>query len=110
MEASVALVFGVCLGSQLIADVLGAKVYPSGTREAGWRSVQFAKHKLTSDLGEEAVVFHWHGDTFDLPPGAELLASNDAFKNQAFCAKGGKVIATQFHFETSSYYIQFCLI
>ncbi len=94
-------VFGICLGSQLIADVLGAKVYPSGVREAGWRSVQFAKHKLTSDLGDEAVVFHWHGDTFDLPPGAELLASNDAFKNQAFCAKGGKVIATQFHFETS---------
>lgn len=94
-------VFGICLGAQLIADALGAKVYPSGTREIGWRSVSFAKHPLTQDLSDEAVVFHWHGDTFDLPPGAQLLASNDAFKNQAFTAKGGKVIATQFHFETT---------
>lgn len=94
-------VFGICLGAQLIADALGAKVYPSGTREVGFRSVSFAKHPLTQDLGEEAVVFHWHGDTFDLPPGAQLLALNDAFKNQAFAAKGGKVIATQFHFETT---------
>ncbi len=94
-------VFGICLGAQLIADVLGAKVYPSGDREAGWRSVSFGKHPLTEDLGDEAVVFHWHGDTFDLPPEATLLASNDAFKNQMFVAKGGKVIATQFHFETT---------
>ncbi|MDD3468286.1 MAG: type 1 glutamine amidotransferase [Campylobacterales bacterium] len=95
-------VFGICLGSQLIADVLGAKVYPSGTREAGWRKVNFAKHAMTEALGDEATVFHWHGDTFDLPPGAELLASNDAFKNQMFCAKGCKVVATQFHFESTA--------
>ena len=94
-------VFGICLGAQLIADTLGARVYPSGTREIGWRSVSFAKNRMTEDLGEEATVFHWHGDTFDLPPGAELLASNDAFKNQMFSAKRGKVIATQFHFETT---------
>lgn len=94
-------VFGICLGAQLIADALGAKVYSSGTREVGWRKVSFAKHPLTDSLGEEAIVFHWHGDTFDLPPGAELLASNDAFKNQMFCAKGGKILATQFHFETT---------
>ncbi len=94
-------VFGVCLGAQLIADALGAKVYSSGKREAGWRSVEFLPHPLTSELGKEAVVFHWHGDTFDLPPGAELLASNDAFTNQMFSAKGGKVVATQFHFETT---------
>jgi GMP synthase-like glutamine amidotransferase len=94
-------VFGICLGSQLLADVLGARVYPSGTREAGWRSVAFVPHQLTKDLGEEAMVFHWHGDTFDLPAGATLLASNDAFKNQMFCAKEGRVVATQFHFETT---------
>lgn len=94
-------VFGICLGSQLIADVLGARVYPSGTREVGWREVSFAKHHMTEDLGEKGTVFHWHGDTFDLPAGAELLASNDAFENQMFSAKGGKVIATQFHFETT---------
>ncbi len=95
-------VFGICLGAQLIADVLGARVYPSGKREAGWRSVEFLPHPLTSELGKEAVVFHWHGDTFDLPLGAELLASNDAFTNQMFSAKGGKVVATQFHFETTA--------
>jgi len=94
-------VFGICLGAQLIADVLGAKVYPSGTREAGWREVEILPHSLTSELGDRATVFHWHGDTFDLPAGATLLASNDAFKHQMFCAKDGKVIATQFHFETS---------
>jgi len=94
-------VFGICLGSQLIADVLGAKVYSSGTREAGWRSVSFAPHYLTQNLGGDAFVFHWHGDTFDLPPGATLLASNEAFKNQMFCAKDGKVVAIQFHFETT---------
>lgn len=94
-------VFGVCLGAQLIADVMGAKVYSSGTREAGWRSVTFASHPLIDGLGSEAVVFHWHGDTFDLPPGATLLASNDAFKSQAFCAKDGRVLATQFHFEAT---------
>lgn len=94
-------VFGICLGAQLIADALGARVYPSGKREAGWRSVEFLPHPLTSELGKEAVVFHWHGDTFDLPPGAQLLASNDAFKNQMFSAKGAKVVATQFHFETT---------
>ncbi len=93
--------FGICLGSQLIADVMGARVFSSGTREVGWRSVSFAKHQMTDGLGDDGIVFHWHGDTFDLPPGAELLASNDAFKNQMFCAKGGKVIATQFHFETT---------
>ena len=93
--------FGICLGSQLIADVMGVRVFSSGTREVGWRSVSFAKHQMTDGLGDDGVVFHWHGDTFDLPPGAELLASNDAFENQMFCAKGGKVIATQFHFETT---------
>jgi GMP synthase-like glutamine amidotransferase len=94
-------VFGVCLGAQLIAEALGGKVYPSGTREAGWRAISFLPHALTGELGDEAVVFHWHGDTFDLPPGATLLASNDAFQHQSFCAKDGRVIATQFHFETT---------
>jgi GMP synthase-like glutamine amidotransferase len=94
-------VFGICLGAQLIADALGAKVYSGGAREAGWRSVSFAKHPLTDGLGEEAVVFHWHEETFDLPSGAQLLASNDAFKNQMFSAKDGKIVATQFHFETT---------
>jgi len=94
-------VFGICLGAQLVAEALGAKVYPSGTRETGWRSVEFIKDSFTQDLGESATVFHWHGDTFDLPPGATLLASNDAFKNQMFSAKNSKIIAAQFHFETT---------
>jgi GMP synthase-like glutamine amidotransferase len=80
---------------------MGAKVYSSGTRETGWRSVSLASHQFLEGFGDEAIVFHWHGDTFDLPPGATLLASNDAFKNQAFCAKDGRVIATQFHFEAT---------
>lgn len=94
-------IYGICLGSQLIADALGAKVYSSHTREIGWRSVNFATHKITSGLNFEETVFHWHGDTFDLPSGAHLLASNDAFVNQAFCANSGKILATQFHFEAT---------
>lgn len=94
-------VFGICLGAQLIAEALGGKVFASGTREAGWREVSFLPHALTCELGDRATLFHWHGDTFDLPSGATLLASNDAFKNQMFCAKDGRVIATQFHFETT---------
>ena len=94
-------VYGICLGAQLIAEALGAKVYSSGTREIGWRGVEIKKSGLTSSLSANETVFHWHGDTFDLPESAELLASNDAFRNQAFSANGGKILGTQFHFEAT---------
>ena len=94
-------VFGICLGAQLLAKVLGAPVYSSGTREAGWRPIDLHDHPLTKGLMTPMEVFHWHGDTFDLPDTMVRLASNDAFPNQAFASKDGKILATQFHFETT---------
>lgn len=92
-------VFGICLGAQLLASAMGSRVYSSGTREAGWRNIELLPHPLTLDLAPKMSVFHWHGDTFDLPEGTQRIASNDAFENQAFSTTDGRVIATQFHFE-----------
>ncbi|QBY53252.1 glutamine amidotransferase [Cupriavidus oxalaticus] len=90
---------GVCLGAQLIARAAGARVYP-GTREIGWAPIVPTPAGRDSVLGELVganwEVLHWHGDTFDLPPGAELLASTAAVANQAY-AIGNQVLALQFH-------------
>ncbi|MCT7586929.1 type 1 glutamine amidotransferase [Aliarcobacter butzleri] len=94
-------VFGICLGAQLIAKALKAEVYSSKTREIGWREIEVFPHILTSNLKQKQIVFHWHGDTFDLPKDTIKLASNDAFINQAFATKNGFVVGTQFHFETN---------
>ncbi|BDB24377.1 glutamine amidotransferase [Cupriavidus sp. P-10] len=92
-------IIGVCLGAQLIARATGARVYP-GTREIGWAPIVPTPAGRDSALGELAAanweVLHWHGDTFDLPPGAELLASTTAVTNQAY-AIGNQVLALQFH-------------
>lgn len=94
-------VFGVCLGAQLIASAMGSRVYSSGTREAGWREITLSSHPLTEGLEPKQSIFHWHGDTFDLPEGTIRMASNDAFINQAFATPDGRIIGTQFHFETT---------
>ncbi|AQV94244.1 glutamine amidotransferase [Cupriavidus necator] len=90
---------GVCLGAQLIARAAGARVYP-GTREIGWAPVSPTPAGQDSALVELAAarweVLHWHGDTFDLPPGAQLLASTAAVQHQAY-AIGNQVLALQFH-------------
>ena len=97
-------VVGICLGAQLIADVLGAKVYPGVHKEIGWLPVQLTREALNSDifgfLPEQFTCFHWHGDTFDLPPGAMLLAKSDGCKNQAFIYDN-RVLALQFHLEST---------
>ena len=97
-------ILGVCLGTQLIAEVLGARVYPNDQKEIGWfpiEGVQAAHNssieKVLSNAGE---VFHWHGDTFDLPPEATHLAKSHACKNQAFSV-GNQILALQFHLETT---------
>ncbi|MDR1912146.1 MAG: type 1 glutamine amidotransferase, partial [Helicobacteraceae bacterium] len=88
---------GICLGAQLIASALGAKVYKNKQKEIGWYKI-VAKNQ--SFLPREALVFQWHGETFDLPIGAKLLASSEACENQAFCF-GKNTIALQFHLETT---------
>jgi GMP synthase (glutamine-hydrolysing) len=91
---------GICLGSQLIAQALGARVYSSGLKELGWGPLQLSETGQASclaPLGAEPVL-HWHGDTFDLPVGASLLASTEQIKHQAF-AWGDHCLALQFHVE-----------
>ncbi len=95
-------VLGICLGAQLIADVMGAKIYQNATMEIGWYPVRFAGARNAvrpmRDFPDELTVLHWHGDTFDLPPGAVHLATSEACQNQAF-ACGQRVIGLQFHIE-----------
>jgi len=95
-------VLGVCLGAQLIAHVLGAKIYPNPQKEIGWFPIELnppnVRHHALNVLPQRATVFHWHGDTFDLPKGAVHLARSRACENQAF-ALGTNVTGLQFHLE-----------
>ncbi len=91
---------GVCLGSQMMAAALGARVYPGGRSEIGFASVTLSDKGAASPLRHlaEAPVLHWHGDTFDLPDNVELLASTNTYPHQAF-RRGANVLALQFHAE-----------
>jgi len=100
-------VLGVCLGAQLMAKALGAKVYPGPEKEIGWYDIELRDAGL-NDLrmahlatdGKRCKVFHWHGETFDVPQGAERLAQSDLYPNQAF-RYGNNAYAFQFHIEVS---------
>lgn len=89
---------GICLGAQMLAAALGSRVYPSGTVELGFKPVTLTEAGARGPLKHVAgvPVLHWHGDTFDLPAGAELLASTDVCRHQAF-AIGNHTLALQFH-------------
>lgn len=95
-------VMGICLGAQLLARALGARVYPGSAREIGIAPVTLTDPGRVSCLRHlEAAghqVLHWHGDTFDLPAGATRLASTAVTANQAFSVGTG-VLALQFHME-----------
>lgn len=95
-------VLGICLGAQMIANVMGAKIYPNSQKEIGWFSIKsFAENnKNLFQFPLVSKVFHWHGETFDLPKNAHLLASSQACVNQAF-QLGDNVIGLQFHLETT---------
>lgn len=93
------IVLGICLGAQLIADVLGARVYPGPQKEIGWFPIRRAEG-APEIIPEELTAFHWHGDTFYIPHGAIRIASSDACKNQGF-VYNDRVVALQFHLETT---------
>jgi GMP synthase (glutamine-hydrolysing) len=95
-------VLGICLGAQLIASVLGAKVYPNAHKEIGWFPLRLTKAGADSYIFEgfpaEFTVFHWHGDTFNLPAGAKHLAASEVCVHQAFLYNKN-VLALQFHLD-----------
>ena len=97
-------VLGICLGAQLIADVMGAQISRNPHREIGWFPISlteaFTQSPLNAFLPEGSVVFHWHGDTFAIPEGAIAIASSEACRNQGFIYQN-RVVALQFHLETT---------
>lgn len=94
-------VLGICLGAQLIASSLGARVFSCPHKEIGWFPVVARQHhSATYALPKSFNVFHWHGETFDLPPGATLLAASEGCPHQAFQI-GARAIGLQFHLETT---------
>jgi GMP synthase-like glutamine amidotransferase len=96
-------VLGICLGAQLIATVLGARVYPNVHKEIGWfpltLTIEGRAAEVFKGCPAKLPVFHWHGDTFSLPAGAARLAETIACRNQAFAQ--GNVVGLQFHLDVT---------
>ena len=93
------IVLGICLGSQLIAAALGAKVYRNNYKEIGWFPIRVKNdNKIFNNIPMEIISAHWHGDTFELPAGSVHIAESSACKNQAFIINE-RVIGLQFHLE-----------
>ncbi|WP_270169426.1 type 1 glutamine amidotransferase [Paenibacillus sp. SYP-B4298] len=94
------LVLGICFGAQMLAELLGSRVYRNAYKEIGWHKIErtTAEHPLLSQLPQQFYSFQWHGDCFDLPEGAVRLAGSEACTNQAF-AYGNRVAGLQFHLE-----------
>ncbi len=97
-------VIGICLGAQLIAEVLGSRVYKNKEKEIGWMPLELTpegrKSAVFADFADNQTVLHWHGDTFDLPNSAVQLARTEACEQQAFIYDG-HVLGMQFHLEST---------
>lgn len=106
-------ILGICLGAQIMAKALGARVYKGTQKEIGWYDIELtsegivdalmrrlAVHPHVGDMWKRFKVFHWHGETFDIPVGAVRLAGSELFENQAF-RYGSKAYAFQFHIEVT---------
>ncbi len=96
-------VLGICLGAQLVADVMGADVTRAPEKEIGWFPVARSTTVHAPELGLPGRfdAFHWHGDTFGIPDGSSRLASSEACDNQAFATGDGRVVGLQFHLEST---------
>lgn len=94
-------ILGICLGAQLIASAQGALIRQNPSKEIGWFPISGKSCDGCFRFPETLTVFHWHGETFDLPPDAQLLASTAECTNQAFQLADKKVIGIQFHLEST---------
>ena len=99
-------VLGICLGAQLVADVLGGQVARNREPEIGWFPVTLSdagrKARACDGFPAQFQAFHWHGDTFAIPPGYENLLSSEACANQAFASRDARVVGIQFHLEVTA--------
>jgi GMP synthase-like glutamine amidotransferase len=95
-------ILGICLGSQLLADQLGGPVTKNKCREIGWFNVEMTAYRpqLTTGFPKKFEAFHWHGDTFEIPPGCVNLGKSDACVNQAF-SRETSILGLQFHLEVT---------
>ena len=97
-------VLGICLGAQLIANVLGSRIYKCKDKEIGWfpifKTVHESEFEISKLFPEHIEVFHWHGETFDLPAGCINLAYSAVCENQAF-VYNKNVVGLQFHLEAT---------
>ena len=92
---------GICLGAQLLADILGGKVVQNADKEVGWWPVRFLDRSAPFDgFPTECPMFHWHGDTFEIPARARRIAESDGCANQAI-AFGDRIVGLQFHAEVA---------
>ncbi len=100
---------GICLGAQLIADVLGAKIKPNKDKEIGWFPIEVNKGNNIAELIDifqtDNPVLHWHGDTFEIPKGAKRLAKSEVCENQAF-VYNNNIFGLQYHLEMSETSLQ----
>jgi GMP synthase-like glutamine amidotransferase len=98
-------ILGICLGAQLLADVLGGKVLQNPEKEIGWFPVDLLDRAAPFEgFPEKMTVMHWHGDTYTLPPGARSVASSPGCPQQAF-VWGDRVVGLQFHLEMGAVHV-----
>jgi GMP synthase-like glutamine amidotransferase len=98
-------ILGICLGAQLLADVLGGKVYQNPEKEIGWFPIDVTDRSAPfAAFPPRMNVMHWHGDTFDLPPAARVVAKSDGCSRQAFVV-GDRLVGLQFHLEMGAVHV-----
>jgi len=98
-------ILGICLGAQLLADVLGGKVFQNPEKEIGWFPVTITDRRAPfAGFPEKMNVMHWHGDTFETPPGARLVAESAGCPRQAFVVRD-RIVGLQFHPEMGAVHV-----